>query len=285
MIIFISDGRLGNQLFQYAFLRRLSKGKERILAFRMQRLFEGFEIDEERFHHFAISARTYRFFERFVRPILLFLNRLHLIAYITQKKSAGIPQPEYFLKNGWLPISYVETQFFQSQAFFPSSPMKLEIKKGYLQKASQFLNDIPDDFSKVFVHIRRGDYLRESFEGEVGIDLPLEYYRQSISKMKENVDQPFFIFLSDDITFCINHFSGLENKIFSDQNMYVDLSIMALCDHGILANSSFSWWGAYLMKEKGIVYYPRYWYGWKKQKNSHPGIEPTFGESIEVNHN
>ena len=56
---------------------------------------------------------------------------------------------------------------------------------------------------------------------------------------------------------------------------------MTLCANGIVSNSSFSWWGAYLMDIKNIVIYPKYWFGWKNKTESHIGIQPKTGIIID----
>ena len=65
--------------------------------------------------------------------------------------------------------------------------------------------------------------------------------------------------------------------------MGVDLAIMSLCEAGICSNSSFSWWGAYLIKDRKKVIMPRYWYGWKQKIESHIRIQPEWAETIEFN--
>ena len=65
--------------------------------------------------------------------------------------------------------------------------------------------------------------------------------------------------------------------------MATDLAIMSLCEYGIVSNSSFSWWGAYLMKNRKEVIFPKYWYGWKQRVESHVGIQPEWAKLIDVN--
>ena len=92
----------------------------------------------------------------------------------------------------------------------------------------------------------------------------------------------FFIFLSDDAGFVECCFEDIENKYISRNSMTVDLAIMSLCLYGIVSNSSFSWWGAYMMKDRKKVVFPKYWYGWKIKVESHVNIQPEWAEVIEV---
>ena len=150
-----------------------------------------------------------------------------------------------------------------------------------MAEARQFVSNIPKKFEKVFVHIRRGDYLHLSVEGELGIDLPKSYFEKAINIIEKNIDTPFFIFLSDDISYVEWCFKEIEPKIISKNSMEVDLAIMTLCEAGIISNSSYSWWGAYLMNTKKKIIAPKYWYGGEKRIETHIGIQPTFSEVIE----
>ena len=180
---------------------------------------------------------------------------------------------------------YVNTNFFQSEIFFEqdlASASSIRVKEKYLAKARQFLLDIPESYTKVFVHIRRGDYLSESYMSERGIDLPKSYYVDAINLIKGRIKNPFFIFLSDDPLWAVDNFQEIEPKIVSTNSMQVDLAIMTLCEVGVISNSSFSWWGAYLMDERELVIAPKYWYGWKQQIESHPGIQPSFSIVLDI---
>ena len=64
--------------------------------------------------------------------------------------------------------------------------------------------------------------------------------------------------------------------------MPTDLAIMNLCEYGVVANSSFSWWGAWMMKNRKKVIFPKYWYGWKLRIESHVGIQPSWCEVIDI---
>jgi len=96
-----------------------------------------------------------------------------------------------------------------------------------------------------FIHVRRGDYLIEphkSFQG----NLTMDYYREAIRILKEQGAEKFFVF-SDDIGWCAENFHGPEQYTFvSPGAESQDIYLMSFCQHAIIANSSFSWWGALL---------------------------------------
>jgi len=287
MLIFLADGRLGNQIFQYMFLKTISKKNERIVCLNMKMFFETFDFDKCNIWHTSDKYMCY-LFRKLIIPLLLRpLCKLGVINYIEQKRDVHLRGlPDWVEKKGLLTnIRYVNTDFFQSEYFFDAeriSSSNLRIRDGYLSDARQFLSNICKCYTKVFVHIRRGDYISVSFMGEQGIILPESYFENAINLIKEQVNMPFFIFLSDESAYIEGCFQEVEPKIISRNPMQVDLAIMTLCKAGVISNSSFSWWGAYLMDERDLVIAPKYWYGWKQQIESHPCIQPSFSVILDI---
>ena len=106
------------------------------------------------------------------------------------------------------------------------------------------------------IHVRRGNYVdRQHFHPLQTI----EYYKQSISIIGE---ETLFLIFSDDIEWCKTNLDFIKNKIFISGNLdYQDLYLMSMCNHNIIANSSFSWWGAWLNQNKNKkVTYPSFWF-------------------------
>lgn len=124
----------------------------------------------------------------------------------------------------------------------------------------------------VSIHIRRGNY---SSLSEYHNLLDLDYYKKA---MEFFPDSNFIIF-SDDIEFCVNSFSQLSNKnihFVNNEKDYLDLFCMSLCNNHIIANSTFSWWGAWLNKsENKKVIAPNKWFG---PSNSHLSTEDLIPE-------
>lgn len=101
----------------------------------------------------------------------------------------------------------------------------------------------------VSIHIRRGDYLSSQYiDGFGGICTP-EYYDKAINHILSRYENVVFYIFTDDKAWCHTHFSA-ENSIFvdhnTDKNSWQDMYLMSKCRHNIIANSSFSWWGAWL---------------------------------------
>jgi hypothetical protein len=101
--------------------------------------------------------------------------------------------------------------------------------------------------SPVSVHVRRGDYTT-IYGGRDA--LPMTYYENSIRRIRQLTPSPVFFVFSDDVAFCREHLPAGEDYIFIDHNAqrdaHEDLRLMSSCRHHIIANSSFSWWGAWL---------------------------------------
>lgn len=111
----------------------------------------------------------------------------------------------------------------------------------------------------VSLHVRRTDYLCQ----QTPWTLPTDYYRRAIAEVNSRVEAPSWFIFSDDVDWCHRQFAFLPNVTFVDGNAdrpWEDLELMKCCRHHVLANSTFSWWGAYLAyDETGVVVCPRTW--------------------------
>ena len=133
-----------------------------------------------------------------------------------------------------------------------------------------------DDFGEppLSLHIRRGDFLINSGNHH---NLGLDYYDKALAEFPTSV--PVLIF-SDDPEWC-----G-EQEIFSDDRFliaegnssYVDLCLMSLCEGHIIANSTFSWWGAWLANSQKVVA-PSVWFG---PNNAHLDIKDLYLDHWEI---
>ena len=103
--------------------------------------------------------------------------------------------------------------------------------------------------NSVSVHIRRGDYLNEANKN-LFYTPSVEWYKCAMEMMEKHVDAPHYYFFSDDIAWVRENFAEMSNATFVDVNhgadTYNDMRLMSACRHNIIANSTFSWWGAWL---------------------------------------
>lgn len=275
-------------MFQYAFLSSVSKNKESIILFNTKYLFNLLDINLYG-KNFENRYIKYIFREILIPLLVKPLSAFNIIGYIKQNiirtvEGYTIPSDSYTHKKGLLPFTYVETAFFQSESFFEQNIIEhINIRAEHLEGAYDFLSVIPSTYHKVFIHVRRKDYLCETYFGIKNVCLPISYYLNQIKWFEENVSNPYFVFISDDIEFVEREFEKTTPKIISCNSMYVDFAIMTLCKSAIISNSSFSWWGAYLMKNRYKIFSPKYWLGYKSMIESPQGIQPSFADIVEIN--
>lgn len=117
----------------------------------------------------------------------------------------------------------------------------------------------------VSVHFRRGDYLTESGNRIYGNICTDEYYQRAIDFISVKVVNPIFYFFSDDIDWVKKKYNNMnavfiEKEMFQEYEDWYDMYVMSQCRHNIIANSTFSWWGAWLNQNPGkIVVAPKKW--------------------------
>lgn len=150
--------------------------------------------------------------------------------------------------------------FFQSYKYFDR--YKSEIQNLF-KPNKHIIDNLKNKYSFVFnndyvsLHIRRGDYVNLS---QYHHNLSIDYYKNAVDYFK---GYKFLIF-SDDIEWCKKHFNGSEFFFIENEPDYIDLYLMGLCKHNVIANSTFSWWGAYLnLNPDKIVVHPNKWFGIK----------------------
>lgn len=120
-------------------------------------------------------------------------------------------------------------------------------KDAVATEARERIEKIRDEepYPLISLHVRRGDYLQVS-----SLNLGLSYYSDALKSVMDTFSDSYFklVVFSDDIEWCKQNIQG-ENVVYSENaSKSVDMCAMSLCDHNIIANSSFSWWGAYLNK-------------------------------------
>jgi hypothetical protein len=310
MIIFLSEGGLGNQLFQFAFLASYSEKNEKIMVWGFKDINSLFDVKDKRFFIFSIEDKIlgllpknfppklkrilkYRILLEMiryglVRKILEILAKSKIISSVSLKtekicENKYTEIPEVVLSKGFISsVKYVGQCFFQSEKLFRKDVLKnLEFKENYVKEAEKFISNY-QDYYKVAVHIRLGDFRNYYICGENPI-LPFDYFHKKIRWFLENRENPFFIFLSDEPDKIKNEFSYLGDKMVISENPYqVDFLIITMCDAAIISTSSFSWWACYFMKKRDIVFAPKYWIGFKIKKEYPQGVFPSFAIPCEV---
>jgi hypothetical protein len=147
--------------------------------------------------------------------------------------------------------------YFQSEKYFLDC-------EGTIREYFDFIDDLIDDSIEqneqtCSIHVRRGDYLGITEYHPVQ---DLNYYNRSMSYMREKGISKFYVF-SDDLKWCMENLPHDNNISYISGNIDIkDLALMSFCKNNIIANSSFSWWGAWLNKNPHkIVIAPSNWFG------------------------
>jgi hypothetical protein len=185
-----------------------------------------------------------------------------------ESKATRIHRPLSFYKdNIFRKINFtnedVEPPTYQEGGFeYAELPLSDNVLlSGYFIK---YIKDKYGDLNNTCsIHVRRGDYVVQP--GHHPVCSP-QYYQQSVMRMPEGTK---FLIFSDDIPFCKEVFKG-DSFIFIENELdYMDMYIMSMCTNNIIANSTFSWWGAWLNNnENKVVIAPSVWFGVAKQLNT-----------------
>jgi hypothetical protein len=269
------NGGLGNQMFQYALghIISLNYNSQLLLDKELFQLKEktpghtprSFELGVFGIDNPSASKEDIRYFEQ-----LSLLNKL--------KRELNLNYPKMFYEENFsfdakienvLPPVYLRG-FFQSFKYFKNH-------EDDIRKLFKFPENILDENNKgllkkikftssVSIHIRRGDYVEDKVTQKFHGNCSLDYYDQAISKIKEFDKEVEFFFFSDDIKWVENEFKNYRiKKTFvgsnTGKNSWKDMLLMSQCHHNIIANSSFSWWAAWLNKNnfKKIIA-PKRWF-------------------------
>jgi hypothetical protein len=157
--------------------------------------------------------------------------------------------------------------YLQSEKYFEHCKDEiidvLKIKPYFIEIANELLPKT--DKELVAIHIRRGDYVHISdYHSLNGV----EFVNSAVERLG-NKDKYHFVVCSDDAKWCEEIWGSDENfTVIKSNSSYIDFAIMTLCDHFIISNSSFSWWGSYLSKNPDkIVIAPKNWFGPKATNN------------------
>lgn len=250
----IFTGGLGNQMFQYAFLLALRKRgyqvQEDISYYDFFKMHNGYELE-----------RVFGIEELPINKQGLHILWLRVLNKFRPKSLYMFDSYQYDIKVVELPKRYL-FGYWQDEKYFMDieEQVRNTFKFHGIDEKNRNLAREMQECESVSLHIRRGDYAQfgMSIIGE-------EYYRKAVAKLCETVKQPVFYIFSDDTEEAekMAKNMNLNYKIVSYNRgveSYKDMFLMSQCKHNILANSSFSWWGAWLnVNSQKIVIAPQIW--------------------------
>lgn len=282
MVIVRLSGGLGNQLFQYALGRVLSLHHGVPLKMDIT-LYETYKLhfySLAPFHTVQETATseevrkakltTYSTLEARVKKITEILKPYYKKSYLKEQSFAFDPNVLKASGNVYL------DGYWQSEKYFKSFENKLREEFTIIPKQSGWDKKITNQIQKtnsVSLHVRRADYITNPVTYAFHGVCTLEYYDKAIIYLAKKIkDMHIFIF-SDDKKWARKalHFSYPATFVHHngpDKN-YEDLRLMSRCKHHIIANSTFSWWGAWLDNKPGkMVIAPNQWFANSKLNTS-----------------
>jgi len=274
MIIIQLVGGLGNQMFQYAMARRLAILKETDLKFDIScfKHYEDRKYDLGCFNiaeDFASDKEIYRLKgpegKRIPRKIFKIINRIkpyHKRSYIMERHYYFDPDILKISNNVYLEGYWQSEKYFKEIENIIRSEFKIKHKPDPVNKE---LGSLILGLQSVSIHIRRGDYIADPDVNKVHGICPLEYYNAAIDKISKVIKDPHFFIFSDDPEWAENNlkidYPTTLVKGNSGDRDYEDMRLMSFCRHNIIANSSFSWWSAWLGENPDkIVIAPKKWF-------------------------
>lgn len=281
------NGGLGNQMFQYAFASVLAKkfGVEVVFDFSFFEDVKDCEIATSRVFELGVfnvdcKEATKEDLAQVVHPqhCSKFQNRLWKLFKIKKFRPVGnsflqtksyafdkdlLNDPNYFYYNG----------YFQNEKYFKH--LRTELLKSFslkepLDEKNQSVLNIIKSTNSVSLHIRRGDYVSLECANKFHGVCSLDYYKKAIEYIAKKVKNPNFFLFSDDIAWVVENLKINYPYTVIDFNQgkgHLDLELMKNCNYNIIANSSFSWWGAWLNENpEKIVIAPQKWTAQKVKK-------------------
>lgn len=272
MIITRLWGGLGNQMFQYAIARSLayinnSEFKMDISYYKTQDLrnyelncfniIEKFATEKEVKKTISYKAKPYRLLIKILR-----LPSKHLANHYKEKMGFNFDPDILKIKNDVYLDGYWQTEkYFKNIREIIRE--EFTVKSRPNKQNSEILNEIQNSNS-IAIHIRRGDYVFNPKILEIHGLCSLEYYKNGLEILKEKVSNPRIFVFSDDSHWVKENMDFGESAIYVTHNDpdkgYEDLRLMKNCKHFIIANSSFSWWGAWLSTNPSkLVIAPKRW--------------------------
>ncbi len=286
MIIVKLAGGLGNQLFQYAAGRALAHSQGKTLLLDISNYDRDHLGRQYRLNHFHIQAEfaTPRDVRRISRQ-----NRRDLFSRVWQRAERYLPRHwrSVFVDRveGYDPALFrirrnVALQgYWQSEKYFRSiAPLlrqELVLHTPPVGRNATLAREITG-VESVSVHVRRSDYVTNNSH----IVLPKTYYEAALAHLAHVAPEAYYYIFSDDIPWCRKHLDLPGPAVFVDHNGpeadFEDLRLMNLCKHHIIANSSFSWWGAWLGNNpQKIVISPRKWFS-DSHRKTHDLVPETW---------
>jgi hypothetical protein len=276
MIVAKLMGGLGNQMFQYAFGKQLAiKNKTRLfldLSFLQDRSYK------ENFTYRDYELNSFNVEENFAteKEVAKFNKVTGVTTLMSLLLTLRIPVPVYlrephfhfFPKALNAPANTYLDGYWQSEKYFRGIRQILQNEftpKNSLSPGSALLLERIKKEKLISIHVRRTDYVSNQHISQYHGACTAEYYQQAIDIISDKIANPSFIVFSDEPDWFRRNMRIAFPVVYADENRgsrnFEDLFLMSNCAHNIIANSSFSWWAAWLNnnEDKNVIA-PKKWF-------------------------
>jgi len=248
-------GRLGNQLFQFAGVLGIARKLGYEVKFPIENITE-YQLED--FKDGVTRECTFDIPKAFVLDESILDTKFNILPQIKYE----VNEPHFHFNSEYftVPDGCDFRGYFQTEKYFKHIEYELKqllvFKPDIQETANALLPKTTNEL--VSIHLRRGDY---AGLGDFHPVCGPEYYSAASQEFTDK-DYNFIIF-SDDIKYCKSFFGEQENVSYiNNVDPYVDLCLMSMCNHNIIANSSFSWWAAWLNSNPNKkVIAPQQWFG------------------------
>lgn len=280
MIIVKISGGLGNQLFQYAFGEYASQVLNSEVYYDIKTnlvrndftqrslLLNKLNINFNSASNYEIS-KVNKYYKGNLGRILRKISTF--IPILTPNLKVENVSDEVLYDNKLKDNCYYDgywQNYYYIQFVDKHISQKIALDNEIVFKYQSLIDEIENNMS-VSIHIRRTDYITIKKNTKIFEICDLDYYNNAINYLESNYSNLVYYIFSDDINWAKNNFKDKKFRIISGNEAYVDLFLMSKCKHNIIANSTFSWWGAWLNKNPNkIIIAPQKWYKGKRNKKN-----------------
>lgn len=277
MIIIKFQGGLGNQMFQYAMYYKYQKmglevkadllyylSNEGVMPFKLTEYFPEIELE--------VCTSEEIQSEKFTNPerhtSLKILDGLLYVVFPNKKYYVyEIQEGKYLKYFEKIKCGYLEG-FWQSEKYFLQYADELRYKFSFPKEEIKEIIDVSNwirNENFISLHVRKGDYTQKKNQLLFGNICTKEYYARAMEYIQKKVSNARFLVFSDDLDTACKELD-IPDAVYVDKSRFhlykdwYDLYFMSLCKHNIIANSTFSWWGAWLNQSEGrMVIAPNRW--------------------------
>ncbi|MDP3402495.1 MAG: alpha-1,2-fucosyltransferase [bacterium] len=267
MIIVALKGGLGNQMFQYALGRKLALVTGDALALDLSQLDRAIEVGDVH-RPFALGTFPIKASVATPEEIARIKHPYGLLSKLVRWFSSKVLRQMHV---GWEPgvLTGSGDRYFDGYWQSPKyceaiRPALLEDFTAALSPEARTLAHGIGETDSVSIHVRRGDYVANPMVRVMYGPCSLDYYARAVREIEERVLNPSWFVFSDDIAWVRKNLQLPKDTTYVSGQSISDveeLMLMAACKHAVIANSSFSWWGAWLNRNtKKVVVAPLPWF-------------------------